>query len=149
MFVRKMLSFQLGEEIEIFFVLSRAWDREKFWIPCAESNITPSNSGSDTLLLSHRDSMVSEARSPSLNQVMAPREAQYEVHVWRSPYLLFEKKNNNKKPPSYYCKEQMTWMWMLVIIAGGEDVVRFFLSRGKGIHDFKEDQGGSVVTKII
>ena len=38
---------------------------------------------------------------------------------------------------------------MLVIIAGGEDVVRFFLSRGKGIHDFKEDQGGSVVTKII
>ena len=25
----------------------------------------------------------------------------------------------------------------------------FSLSRGKGIHDFKEDQGGSVVTKII
>ena len=40
--------------------------------------------------------MVSEARSPSLNQVMATGEAQYEVHVWQSPYLLFEKKNKQK-----------------------------------------------------
>ena len=53
--------------------------------------------------------MVSEARSPSLNQVMATGEAQYEVHVWQSPYLLFEKKNK-QKPPSYYCKEQITWI---------------------------------------
>ena len=51
---------------------------------------------SDTLPLSHRESMVSEARSPSLNQVMATGEAQYEVHVWQSPYLLFEKKNKQK-----------------------------------------------------
>ena len=33
MFVRKMVSFELGEEIEIFFVLSRAWDKEKILSP--------------------------------------------------------------------------------------------------------------------
>ena len=97
MFLRKMLSFELGEEIEIFFVLSRAWDREKFWIPYAESNLTPSNSALRYFTTKPRDSMVSEARSPSLNQVMAPREAQYEVHVWRSPYLLFEKKKQQQE----------------------------------------------------
>ena len=66
---------------------------------------------SDTLPLGHRDSMVSEARSPSLNQVMG---------YWRGPirsscvtvpiFVIWKKKQTNKKPPPYYCKEQITWI---------------------------------------
>ena len=42
----------------MFFVLSRAWDKEKSLIPQEESNLRPSDSRSDAL--SHRDSTVSE-----------------------------------------------------------------------------------------
>ena len=41
------------------FALSRAWDKEKNLIPHEESNLRPSDQRLNTLLLSHRDSMVS------------------------------------------------------------------------------------------
>ena len=54
-----MVSFELGEELK-FFVLSRAWDKEKILSPHEESNLRPSDLRSDALPLSHRDSSVSE-----------------------------------------------------------------------------------------
>ena len=45
-----------------FFVLSRAWDKEKILSPQEESNLSPSDLRSDALPLSHRDSLVSEAQ---------------------------------------------------------------------------------------
>ena len=63
-----MVSFELGEELK-FFVLSRAWDKEKILSPHEESNLRPSDLRSDTLPLSHRDSSVSEIY--------------YEVHMTR------------------------------------------------------------------
>ena len=43
-----------------FFVLSRAWDKEKILSPHEESNLRPSVSRCDALPLSHRDSTMSE-----------------------------------------------------------------------------------------
>ena len=63
-----MVSFELGEELK-FFVLSRAWDKEKILSPHEESNLRPSDLRSDALPLSHRDSSVSEIY--------------YEVHMTR------------------------------------------------------------------
>ena len=63
-----MVSFELGEELK-FFVLSRAWDKEKILSPHEESNLRPSDLRSDALPLSHRDSSVSEVY--------------YEVHMTR------------------------------------------------------------------
>ena len=45
---------------KMFFVLSRAWDKEKILSPYEESNLRPLDSRSDALPLSHRDSTVSE-----------------------------------------------------------------------------------------
>ena len=42
-----------------FFVLSRAWDKEKILSPHEESNLRPSDLRSDALPLSHKDSSVS------------------------------------------------------------------------------------------
>ena len=44
----------------MFFVLSRAWDKEKILSPHEESNLRPSDLRSDAIPLSHRDSTVSE-----------------------------------------------------------------------------------------
>ena len=63
-----MVSFELGEELK-FFVLSRAWDKEKILSPHEESKLRPSDLRSDALPLSHRDSSVSEIY--------------YEVHMTR------------------------------------------------------------------
>ena len=54
-----MVSFELGEELK-FFVLSRAWDKEKILSPHKESNFRPSDLRFDALPLTHRDSSVSE-----------------------------------------------------------------------------------------
>ena len=43
----------------MFFVLSRAWDKEKILSPQEKSNLRPSV---DILPLSHRDSMVNKAQ---------------------------------------------------------------------------------------
>ena len=49
-----MVSFELGKELrKMFFVLSRAWDKEK-------SGIEPQTFGSNALPLSQIDSTVSE-----------------------------------------------------------------------------------------
>ena len=45
---------------KMFFVLSRAWDKEKILSPHEESNLRPSDLRSDALPLSHKDSMMSE-----------------------------------------------------------------------------------------
>ena len=45
---------------KMFFVLSRAWDKEKILSPHEESNLRPSDLLSDALPLSHKDSMMSE-----------------------------------------------------------------------------------------
>ena len=50
-----------------FFVLSRAWDKEKILSSHEESNLRPSDLRSDAQPLSHRDSLVSG-------------EAQYEIY---------------------------------------------------------------------
>ena len=44
--IRKMVSFELGEEIkeDFFFVLSRAWDKEKILTLHEESNLRPLDS---------------------------------------------------------------------------------------------------------
>ena len=43
-----MVSFELGEELrKMFFVLSRAWDKEKILSPHEESNLRPSDLRSD------------------------------------------------------------------------------------------------------
>ena len=39
-----MVSFELGKEIKMFFVLSRAWDKEEILSPHEESNLRPSDS---------------------------------------------------------------------------------------------------------
>ena len=55
-----MVSFELGEELrKMFFVLSRAWDKEKILSPREESNLRTSDLRSDALPLSHKDSSVS------------------------------------------------------------------------------------------
>ena len=45
---------------KMFFVLSRAWDKEKILSPHEESNLRPLDLRSDALPLSHKDSMMSE-----------------------------------------------------------------------------------------
>ena len=44
--LRKMVSFELGKEIEkdVFFILSWTWDKEKLLSPHEESNLRPLNS---------------------------------------------------------------------------------------------------------
>ena len=44
--MKEMVSFELGKEIrkDVFFVLSRAWSKEKFLSPDEESNLRPSDS---------------------------------------------------------------------------------------------------------
>ena len=55
-----MVSFEHGEELrKFFFVLSRAWDKEKILSPHEESNLRRSDLRSDALPLSHKDSSVS------------------------------------------------------------------------------------------
>ena len=44
----------------MFFVMSRAWDKEKILSPHEESNLRPSDLCSDAQPLSHKDSSVSE-----------------------------------------------------------------------------------------
>ena len=41
-----MVSFELGKEMvkDVYFVLSRAWDKEKILSPHEESNLRPSDS---------------------------------------------------------------------------------------------------------
>ena len=39
-----MVSFELGKEIKMFFVLSLAWDKEEILSPHEESNLRPSDS---------------------------------------------------------------------------------------------------------
>ena len=58
-------------EIEkyVFFVLSRAWDKEKILSPHEESNLRPSDVSYDALTQNDRDSSVSEVY--------------YEVHMTR------------------------------------------------------------------
>ena len=56
-----MVSFELGKELrKMFFVLSRAWDKEKILSPHEESNLRPSDLRSDALPLSHKDTSMSE-----------------------------------------------------------------------------------------
>ena len=44
--IRGMVSFKLSKDIrKMFFVLSRAWDKEKILSPHKESNLRPSDSG--------------------------------------------------------------------------------------------------------
>ena len=45
---------------KMFFVLSRAWDKEKILSPHEESNLRPLDLHSDALPLSHRDFTVSK-----------------------------------------------------------------------------------------
>ena len=45
---------------EMFFFLSRAWDKEKILSPHEESNLRPSDLRSDALPLSHKDTSMSE-----------------------------------------------------------------------------------------
>ena len=45
---------------KMFFVLSRAWDKEKILSPHEESNLRPSDLRSDALPLSHKDTSMSE-----------------------------------------------------------------------------------------
>ena len=55
-----MVSFELGEELrKMFFVLSRAWEKEKIMSPHEESTSDLRIPRSDALPLSHRDSSVS------------------------------------------------------------------------------------------
>ena len=62
-----MVSFEHGEELrKFFYVLSRAWDKEKILSPHEESNLRPSGLRSSAL---PRDSSVSEVY--------------YEVHTTR------------------------------------------------------------------
>ena len=57
-----------------FFVLSRAWDKEKILSPHEESNLRPSELRSDALPLSHRDSSVkASTTSLSLRVICLPR----------------------------------------------------------------------------
>ena len=49
-----------GREIKMIFVLSRAWDKENFWVPMTNRTSDLRIPLSDALPLSHRDSMVSE-----------------------------------------------------------------------------------------
>ena len=50
-----------NKDKEIFFsVLSRACDKENFWVPAGNRTSDPRISRADTLPLSHRDSSVSE-----------------------------------------------------------------------------------------
>ena len=51
---------ELGSEIKMIFVLSRAWDKENFWVPMTNRTSDLRILLSDALRLSHRDSMVSE-----------------------------------------------------------------------------------------
>ena len=52
---------------DVFFVLSRAWDKENILSPHEESNLRPSDSALNALPLSHRDSTVSEVYLPTLS----------------------------------------------------------------------------------
>ena len=51
---------ELGREIKMIFVLSRAWDKENFWVPMTNRTSELRIPLSDALRLSLRDSMVSE-----------------------------------------------------------------------------------------
>ena len=51
---------ELGREIKMIFVLSRAWDKENFWVPMTNRTSDLRIPLSDALRLSLRDSMVSE-----------------------------------------------------------------------------------------
>ena len=57
--IRMITRITISISRKMFFVLSRAWDKEKILSPHEESNLRPSDLRSDALPLSHKDSSVS------------------------------------------------------------------------------------------
>ena len=104
---------------------------------------------SDTLPLSHRESMVSEARSPSLNQVMGYWRGPIRSSCETVPIFVIKKKKQTKNRPLTTVRSKLREYPLppdFFLHKGSVSRNRrgeskgFFLFRGKGIHDFKEDQ---------
>ena len=94
--------------MKMILVLWRAWDKENFWVPMRNRNSDLRILLSDALLLSHRDSMVSEVS--------------YEVHMIRVLHTVRINNVNSQqclwielrnRPRSSRCAQGNTgrWQW--------------------------------------